>query len=81
MRAPALSTYLQPEAGPHRSVAETPELAPGAARRTTSTDLIRSGGFLDPVTADVRARTHLNSTLRSMADVHGLLASRDGDAS
>ena len=45
-----------PARGPGRAVTETPELAIGAARRTTSIDMTRPEGLAGPLVADIRGR-------------------------
>jgi hypothetical protein len=45
-----------PTAGPHDTVANTPVLAAGSARRTTSIDVARPHGFQDDAVIGVRAR-------------------------
>jgi Protein of unknown function (DUF2889) len=47
---------LIPVAGPHRPLTETPALAPGQARRTTSIDIARPEGLTGPIEADIRGR-------------------------
>ncbi len=46
----------RPEAGPHRPLVDTPELAPGGIRRTTSIDVVRPEGLTGPLVADIRGR-------------------------
>ncbi len=51
-----MSAAPTPVAGPHRPVTDTPELAAGQARRTTSIDLVRPEGLDGPIDAHIRGR-------------------------
>ncbi|HZM29513.1 MAG TPA: DUF2889 domain-containing protein [Acidimicrobiales bacterium] len=52
----ANASRTDPRPGPHRALATTPPVAPGAARRTTSIDVTRPDGLLGPCAIVLRGR-------------------------